>query len=399
MKIDMLTKFEKDIVEIIKCSLNGQVPQTSDDFNVEDAYNFAQEMQITPLIYYGLAATPNFTDSIEGKKFLKSTMIQAYISSNQMELIQLVSSEFKNGGIEFLKLKGTLLKEMYPYPEMRVMSDADILIKTEQYELIKPIMVNLGFEEVPTESDHELVWKNGDFILELHKRLIPSYNKDYYSYFGEGWRLARKLEGSSEYVMNNEDNFIYLFTHLAKHYRDSGIGIKHLTDFYVFFEKNKNLDWNYIENELAKLQLLEFWKNIHRLLDAWFKNSEWDDISVFLTKKFFINGVYGNEENQINSEALKLSKSNKNGIQIKREKTIYLIFLPYERMCVRFPFLKKAPVLLPIMWVWRWIDAILFRRKNIKAKKNRINMISQEGINKYHNELKYVGLDFNFDED
>ena len=36
---------------------------------------------------------------------------------------------------------------MYPKTEMRVMSDADILIRTEQYDKIRPIMVELGYSK------------------------------------------------------------------------------------------------------------------------------------------------------------------------------------------------------------------------------------------------------------
>ena len=127
-------------------------------------------------------------------------------------------------------LKGTLLKEMYPKKELRAMGDADILIKTEQYDKIKPIMQGLGFEE-RTESDHELIWRKPQLLLELHKKLIPSYNKDYYAYFGDGWQLGKPNSNfPHRFEMSDEDQMIYLFTHFAKHYRDAGIGIRPLPE-------------------------------------------------------------------------------------------------------------------------------------------------------------------------
>ena len=44
-------------------------------------------------------------------------------------------------------LKGALLREMYPEADMRLMGDVDILIKSEQYDGIRQIMLDLGFEE------------------------------------------------------------------------------------------------------------------------------------------------------------------------------------------------------------------------------------------------------------
>ena len=55
----------------------------------------------------------------------------------------------------------------------------DILIRPEQYDRIVPILEQLNFRE-KNETDHELVWIHDDLYLELHKRLIPSYNKDFY---------------------------------------------------------------------------------------------------------------------------------------------------------------------------------------------------------------------------
>ena len=62
---------------------------------------------------------------------------------------------------------------MYPYPEMRAMSDLDIFIKTEEYDKIKVIMTEMGYTE-GSESDHELHWHNDRLCIEFHKRLIPS---------------------------------------------------------------------------------------------------------------------------------------------------------------------------------------------------------------------------------
>ena len=37
------------------------------------------------------------------------------------------------------------MKALYPAPELRVMGDADVLIRLEQYEKIVPLMEKMGF--------------------------------------------------------------------------------------------------------------------------------------------------------------------------------------------------------------------------------------------------------------
>ena len=70
----MITNFEKGIINLIKSSLNGEVAALSEDFDFEKAYEFAQNRQITPLLYYGASELEGFMDSNVGKKFLQSTM-------------------------------------------------------------------------------------------------------------------------------------------------------------------------------------------------------------------------------------------------------------------------------------------------------------------------------------
>lgn len=391
----MLSSFERSIIEIIKCSLKGGVPELDKDFNLDMAYTFAQERQITPILYYGLVNLPGFMDTAAGKRFFKSAMNMGFFCSEQGEIIKSVDDAFVKGSVQFLMVKGTVLREMYPYPEMRLMSDADILIKENDYPKIKEIMVGLGFVE-QYESDHELVWKKGDFTVELHKRLVPSYNKDYYKYFGDGWKLATLCdEGTTRYRMSAEDNFIYNFVHYAMHYRNGGIGVKHVTDFYVMMDKSPNLNMSYIENELEKLQLLEFWKNTKSLLDVWFNGKEADEKAEFMTSKIFGSGAYGTLEGKLNSEAVRTGNTGKN---VKGKRLLTVIFPGLNGMRQKYPILKKAPFLLPIMWVVRWLGAI-FKPSKIKAQKKNLDLISNESVSQFHNELKYVGLDFNFDED
>ncbi|MBQ8546292.1 MAG: nucleotidyltransferase family protein [Clostridia bacterium] len=390
----MLNSFEKNIISLIKSSLDGTPPSISDTLDLEVLYKFSQKMQITPLLYYGVEKTPNAFDTIYGKRFLKSEIVYSYLCQKQSEQINVLKREFDKEKIDYMLLKGSIIREYYPNVDMRLMSDADILIRKEQFKKkIKPLMKKLGYVDV-LESDHEYVFTKDGFQIELHKRLIPSYNKDYYAYFGDGWRLARKKDGdNSEYEMTSEDNFVYMFTHYAKHYRDAGIGIKHITDFYVFLKKYKDLDWIYINQELESLQLLEFWKNTQKMLGVWFNDAECDEISEFMTHRIFSGDAYGTHEAHVLSQGVKTSKTTKN----VRAKTFFKsVFPAYKEMKISHRYLSKAPFLLPLAWTFRWV-AIIFNPKRIKRNRHNMKTLTNENIHTYQSELNYVGLDFNFE--
>lgn len=387
----MLNKFEKSIISLIKSSLDGTTPSISEALDLETIYRFSQKMQITPLLYYGIEKLPNAFDELYGKKFLKSEVTYSFVCQKQKDQINELTMEFEKEKIDYMLLKGAIIRDFYPNIDMRLMSDADILIRKKQISKIKPIMKKLGYTEI-LESDHEYVFNKNNFQIELHKRLIPSYNKDYYAYFGDGWTLAKlNKEGSSGYKMSNEDHFIYMFTHYAKHYRDAGIGIKHITDFYVYL-KLVSLDWQYIEAELEKLQLLEFWKNTKRMVDVWFNDAECDEISAFMTHRIFNGNAYGTYEAHVLSQGVKISKKTKN---VKAKSIITSVFPPYQEMKTIYGYLGKAPFMLPFAWLCRWI-AIIFNPRRIRQKKHNLDRLSNENIQNYQRELNYVGLDFNF---
>ncbi len=392
----MLSSFETGIITLINNALKGENQPLPDDFDCSKVYDFGVKHQILPLLYYGGAGNEKFVAGDSGGRLLFTTMSLASISENQLLEIDRVCKEFEKNGIEYLKLKGSRLKKLYPHSEMRIMSDADILIKEEQIDALEKLLPALGYTFV-ISSDHEWIWKNEIITLELHKRIIATYQKDYYAYFGNGWRLARRInEDSLEYEMSLEDEFIYLFTHLAKHYREAGIGIKHITDIYMFLEKHPTINLEYVCTELDRLRLLNFYKNVKKTIDVWFNHAESDEITEFLTAKIFESGVYGTRLNALKADALKFSKAG-NAKKAKRKRRLYFLFLPYSRMCNIFPVLKKAPILLPFFWIWRIIRSVLFRRKHISELNNEINSYSQQEIDEYQLELDYVGLDFNFE--
>ena len=388
----MLSSLENGILTLLRNALKGEKQTLPSDFDFEIAYNFGKKHQIIPILYYGGAHLDALTKSEIGAHFLMSTMTLASYSEDQIREINALSKAFLDEGIEHLKLKGTVLKSLYPHPEMRLMSDSDILIKEEQEDKIERIMKSLGYT-FKVSSDHEWIWEKGKMTIELHRRIIASYQKDFYAYFGNGWQLAKRAGDTSEYKMSLEDEFIYLFTHLSKHYRDAGIGIKHFTDIYVFLNAHTDLDMEYIRATLKSLGLLAFFDNVLAVLDAWFDDGEVTPVVEFITAKVFDSGVYGSRLTEIKANALKERNSGKKKSKIARLWT--LIFPPYKNMCYIFPVLKKAPILLPFMWVYRWLKAIFTKKDRIeKAAKDLDTEVSSQVIDEYQYELSYVGLDF-----
>jgi hypothetical protein len=77
---------------------------------------------------------------------------------------------------------------------------------------------------------------------------------------------------------------------------------------------------------------------------------------------------------------------------------VKLVFPPYSGMAMHFPVLKKAPFLLPVMWLVRWVELIFVRRKSALEKGALMRIATAERVQSYQEQLNYVGLDFHFRE-
>lgn len=395
----MMDSMQQGILRMVYSAVSGEVMSLPGDFDLEQALPLIKKHQLGNLIYYGAVNCGMDSKSPVMQELFSITYKSMIVDERQRAELQKLMSAFDANRIHYMPVKGVLMKALYPKPDMRIMGDADILIKLDQYDRIRPLMLELGYVE-KLESDHELIWQKPSLYLELHKRLIPSYNYDYAAYYGDGWQLGRPCEDNPcRYEMTDEDQMIYLFTHFAKHYRDGGIGVRHMLDLYLYRKAKPNLDLQYMTRELEKLQLNSFFENIYRTLAVWFDGAQDDELTEQITAFIFRSGAYGAHDTHQIAQGIR-DKANEGGStkQVKRRAWLRLIFLPYGSMCEKYPVLRKAPVLLPIMWVVRWFTALFKNPKNISVQRKRVQLLSEEKLDAWESQMQAVGLGFHFEE-
>jgi len=314
------------------------------------------------------------------------------IHERQMQAVERIFRAFEDKGIPYMPVKGCNTKNLYPKPELRSMGDADILIHPEDEPQIRSAMQSQGFD-FRSENDHVFVWHSKELYVELHKTLISPDDGDYYSYYGTGWQLAVRGEGF-RHDLSVEDAYIFLFTHFAHHYRAGGIGCRHVVDLFVYRNAYPEMDEAYIAGELEKLRLLEFHGNILRLLDTWFRDKESEPLDELITSFIFSGGSWGTMEAGMFSTELKKSKRAGMARDAKLKAALHAIFPDASKLSYRYPVIRKCPVLLPVIWVVRWIDILFFRPKNIKRRLNILSTINRDRLLSHRQALHAVGLDF-----
>lgn len=382
------------ILTLLKSAIIQQKIALPEGFQLQDADEHINRHHIASLIYEGALLCNIPQNDIRLLQLFQKYCKALQVSERQLRELERIYNAFEENGIDYMPLKGCKMKALYPKPELRNMGDADILIRTEQYDKIRSVMQSLQFTE-GEETVHELVWKSDALYLELHKHLIPSYNRDFYGYFGEGWARAKLLRGT-QYTMTPEDEFIFLFTHFAKHYRDGGIGCRHVVDLWVFLRSHPELDLDYIQTELKKLQLLDFYRNIRRLISTWFEDQESDSRTDFLTEFIFASGSFGQIENRVLSRAVRDANHSVLGFSGKLLYLWQTAFPGIKILREKYTILKKHPYMLPLVWLIRPFYKVLFEWRSLRQQQRNLAAFDEDGMENHQKMLHYVGLDYNF---
>ena len=380
------------LIKLIKSGLTGENLGPIEVADFGELIKLTAAHHVIMPVYYGmLNSKVKIPDDIAAA-IKNATLRLIYISNNQHFELDRLFDALKAEKIDFVPLKGSVLKSFYPKPEMRHMTDADIFIRTEQLDKIASVMKKLGYE-YKYDSDHETVYSLEEKLtIEFHKRLVPSVNEDFYEYYKNYWE---KLDKNGGFSM--EEHFVFCVCHLAKHYRDGGAGIKYLTDIYILKEKNQT-DMAVVFSQLEKLSLDTFAKNIFKTVDVWFGDGEADEITELITEKVFASGAYGKKSDKTIAAAYKKTATqNENRYTLRFKRLLLFLFPPFSAMAEKYPFLKKVPFLLPLTWILRFIKVTFNGRiKYLKPSVKSFKLSTAENISEYERDLQAVGLDFNF---
>lgn len=379
------------LILLIKSALTKEIYDFADNTDWDSVFKLAAMHNVVVLMYSGIIqSNANVPQDILSniKNQAMKYILYAYMQENEIKKIFEI---LEKAQIDFLPLKGAVIRNIYPDISMRYMGDVDILIRMEQYEELRNILIDSGYNFVE-ESNHELIWKNNKISIEFHKRLIPTHNNDYYMCFEDIWKKI-VVEKSTKYRMTVEDIFLYSFVHMTKHFRDGGIGITHIIDLWLLISKC-DLNLKYVKEELGKYNLLEFYNNCIELLDVWFGEKKYTNKIKYMSEWIFNSGSYGNKKNMDLSIALREKVKSKKD-KFKFSLLVSAIFPRVSNMKKMFPILNKNIVLLPILWWYRIIIKLIFEFKNVVNRIKTLKYQSAENVNGYEEALAYLGLKFN----
>lgn len=391
-----MNRNEKALIDILSLAIRGQKIKylQVEKINWDIVLDEAKAHDVHSLLYTALNELPLNSDSFT--RFIKSLkMISVSIAAKQIQHIHTISRillTLKEAGVPIIALKGIILKDLYPCPELRTMGDVDLLISTKYIDLSKNILERLGYKEQSADPKHIMLTHENLITFELHRTLLSKEKKGTKkeNFDKQVWKniIPATVCGIEVYSLGCVDQLLHICLHMVSHIFNQGFGLRQLCDFVLytesvtdvidwkeFFAKSEELEIDYFVAVIFELtnQLFGL-KNPRSEIKYKFKQSTIDDLILDILR----SGNFGNRainwkySNQVLGEF-----SNENTkLLLNPKRIMQVISSRSHRVLEMSNYARKHSFLLPIAWVHYLADRTYYIVLSLIAAKRRTKLFS-----------------------
>lgn len=371
---EYITRIAKDMIYLVSCAVNEETPDKARiaEIDLQEVYRLSQMHMMTAAVAFALEKVmplPHAFDQAKKKAIRKLTLFELERS--------MIVQEFEKAGIWYMPLKGIMLKDDYPNPFMREMTDNDILVDNTRMNDIRSIMERLGYScDFFEQWHHDVYSKPPTLEFEMHHSLFGNNTMPLFEeYYAD---VSDKLyKNGCERSFGDEDFYLYVLCHTYKHYIHGGTGLRSLLDVYVFLRSHHDLDRRYLSAELLKLKITDFEEKLRTLSKKVFTGRELSGQDEKDLEYLIMSGYKGTYENQ---EYHRWEK-NLGGDDSKESKRRFLksrIFVSDDYLEKHYPFVARHKALYPLLLVWRPIKGVFTHPKGILTEYKKVKQFKRK---------------------
>lgn len=331
----------------------------------------------------------------------KRAKLDAYAETRKAACASKFLNALKAEGITGLVIKGLAYKSLYPYPELRKMSDLDLFVPDADLERVYEIAGKIGNVTGSGENHHFTI--DSTLNVETALTLYPDKENALFEEYEINEDVSSddifEFEFYSDrlYTLAPTQNILYCAYHMFKHFVFGGIGARQMCDFALLAsEFASEIDWDYVLNQAVKVRMTKFIYALVRIADLYFnvdvsdfyaacRETVDDDTVNGVWCDMLEGGTFGvstHEREIARSIVFRKIKGADTGIRV--------VFPPLSYMRKELAYVDSCPVLLPVGWAhraFRFLFGRLFKRKKLsviadarRSAEKRLKIMDKLGI-------------------
>lgn len=399
MPQNSLTPTEKTVLSALSSGLCGEKYLAEKDTDWQEVLKESKAQSVCLAVFDALSEENDICASVHDEFEL--------ISAKQISQNMTVHSHhnylhnlMEQNGIDYCVIKGSSSAYYYKNPLIRAMGDVDFLVKKEDLERAKKVLLEDGFSLYMEKHASHIVLRKGKMHFEMHFSLpgMPQgkYGEIIKTFLSDIFEKSETvtIEGLEFKTPSAFHHGLILLMHTYHHMLGEGVGLRHLCDIAYFINSFNENDFEEIFKE--KLEKSGLWHFIKILAHTGYKylglekksfmTKDLDDIAEAVVKDIFAGGNFGRKDKNRASQSLAISDRGKDGI--KKSARLQFIKSVNNAAQVQFPFIKRHKLLHPVGFL-----AFIFRR-GFRVLKGTRKMPNFKGVIKGANSRKEIYSQF-----
>lgn len=357
-------------LHLLKCALKNEQPnEAPDEIDFKKIYEISCRHDVENITFLSI---DKLDDRIEDG--LYRVWQEAYYKRINHCAVQTIALEelieaFTSKGIDCMPLKGSIVRNYYPEPDLRCMSDIDFLVKEQNRQVVRDIMHSLGYEDDILDDGNVDAFKRGNLVyIEVHYDFSDQYHA-YHELFTIDWNKLQPTKTEHLYEMDFEDLYFFNVGHYAKNMHNKGMGLRGVVDGYVLWNKLSTEQQQRIFDRFAQTELDDFHNKLLKIADIWFEDAK-DDGKLDAVQEYLMSRLtYGDEKTLRVLQTMYSEQTSSNTGYIWNK-----IFPSVEYLYRRFNIKHRCFLLLPFLWIARIFSQLFGSKEKWNYAKRQVDV-------------------------
>lgn len=241
-----------------------------DKIDFYEIYKLSEEQSVMGLVLSGL----EHADMKPTQELLLQWIGEVQVIDQQNcamnDFVAKLNEKLRKAGIYSLLVKGQGIAQCYERPSWRAPGDVDLLLDNENYEKAKIFLKSIA-DDVHEENSFDKHFSADvkGWVVELHgsmRSMLPINTDEEIDRIQEdAFQNRRKriwnYNDEEIYLPCADDDVIFVFTHILKHFFHYGIGLRQVCDWCRLLYTYKDmLDLALLKSRLKTMGLMSEWR-------------------------------------------------------------------------------------------------------------------------------------------